>query len=205
MEYSYAFFEASAAYVRWRLGFAPEIAVILGSSLGPFAGEIEDPVVIDYCDIPHFLTSTVATHAGKLIGGTVAGKKVVCMSGRFHTYEGYSYEQLVLPIRIFKLLGVKATILTNAAGAINAAYRPGDVMVISDHIKLNGDSPPRRSRRTRGRSATISRAAMLSPNQNEIRAQRKVAVQRSAESAFMNTWPKSTPIRSGCAAITASD
>lgn len=143
MEYSYAFFEASAAYVRWRLGFAPEIAVILGSSLGPFAGEIEDPVVIDYCDIPHFLTSTVATHAGKLIGGTVAGKKVVCMSGRFHSYEGYDFEQLVIPVRLFKLLGCRAVILTNAAGGVNLSYKPGDVMILSDHIKFNGASPLR--------------------------------------------------------------
>ncbi len=143
MEYSYAFFEASADYVRRRLGFVPEIAVILGSSLGPFAGEIEDPVVIDYCDIPHFLTSTVATHAGKLIGGTVTGKKVVCMSGRFHSYEGYDFEQLVIPVRLFKLLGCRAVILTNAAGGVNLSYKPGDVMILNDHIKFNGASPLR--------------------------------------------------------------
>ena len=114
-----------------------------GSCLGPFADTIEDPIVIDYKDIPNFLVYTVASHAGKLIFGTVAGKKVVCMSGRFHSYEGYDFEQLVIPVRLFKLLGVKATILTNAAGAVNESYRPGDIMIVKDHIKLAGHSPLR--------------------------------------------------------------
>lgn len=143
MEYNYAYFRKSADYIRDIAGFDPEIALVLGSCLGPFAKRIEDPVVIDYKDIPNFLISTVNSHAGKLILGTVAGKKVVCMSGRFHTYEGYDFEQLVIPVRVFKCLGAKATILTNAAGAINTNYRPGDVMIIKDHIKLTGPSPLR--------------------------------------------------------------
>lgn len=143
MEYNYAFFKASADYVKSRVPYQPEVAIVLGSCLGPFADTIEDPIVIDYKDIPNFLVSTVASHAGKLIFGTVAGKKVVCMSGRFHTYEGYDFEQLVIPVRLFKLLGVKATILTNAAGAVNTGYRPGDIMIVSDHIKLAGHSPLR--------------------------------------------------------------
>ena len=143
MEYSYEFFKASADYVKSRVPYQPEVAIVLGSCLGPFADTIEDPIVIDYKDIPNFLVSTVASHAGKLIFGTVAGKKVVCMSGRFHTYEGYDFEQLVIPVRLFKLLGVKATILTNAAGAVNTGYRPGDIMIVSDHIKLAGHSPLR--------------------------------------------------------------
>lgn len=143
MEYDYAYFQKSADYILDRAGFIPEVAVILGSCLGPFAQRIADPVVIDYKDIPNFLVSTVSSHAGKLILGTVAGKKVVCMSGRFHTYEGYDFEQLVIPIRVFQCLGVKATVLTNAAGAINTDYRPGDVMIIKDHIKLTGASPLR--------------------------------------------------------------
>lgn len=98
---------------------------------------------MDYRDIPNFLVSTVASHAGKLIFGTVAGKKVVCMSGRFHSYEGYDFEQLVIPVRVMKLLGVEKLILTNAAGGVNTAYRPGDIMLLSDHIKLNGSSPLR--------------------------------------------------------------
>ena len=143
MEYTYEYFKKSADYVRQIVPYTPEIAIVLGSCLGPFADTIEDPIVIDYKDIPNFLVSTVASHAGKLIFGTVAGRKVVCMSGRFHSYEGYDFEQLVIPVRLFKLLGVKATILTNAAGAVNASYRPGDIMIVSDHIKLNGHSPLR--------------------------------------------------------------
>ena len=143
MAYTYEYFKKSADFLREKVDFTPEIAIVLGSCLGPFAQEIENPVVIDYKDIPNFLVSTVASHAGKLIFGTVAGKKVVCMSGRFHSYEGYDFEQLVIPVRVMKLLGVKTLILTNAAGAVNTSYRPGDVMLISDHLKLTGDSPLR--------------------------------------------------------------
>jgi len=141
--YSYGYFQKSADFLKSKVALAPEIAIVLGSCLGPFAEEIEDPVVVDYADIPNFLISTVASHAGKLIFGTICGRRVVCMSGRFHSYEGYDFEQLVIPVRVFKLLGVKTMILTNAAGAVNTGYRPGDVMVISDHIKLNGASPLR--------------------------------------------------------------
>lgn len=143
MEYTYEYFKKIADFLKEKVDYIPEIALILGSSLGPFAEQIENPIVIDYKDIPNFLVSTAPSHAGKMIFGTVCGRKVVCMAGRFHSYEGYSYEQLVLPIRVFKLLGVRTTIITNAAGAVNASYRPGDIMVISDHIKLNGDSPLR--------------------------------------------------------------
>ena len=143
MEYTLEYFQKSADYIRKIVPWTPEIAIVLGSALGPFANSIEDPIVIDYADIPNFLVSTVVGHAGKLIFGTVAGRRVVCMSGRFHSYEGYDFEQLVIPVRLFKLLGVKATILTNAAGAVNAEYRPGDVMIVSDHIKMTGPSPLR--------------------------------------------------------------
>lgn len=143
MPYTLDYFQKSADFLRARATGTPETAIVLGSCLGPFAQAIEDPVTVDYADIPHFLLSTVASHAGKLIFGTVSGKYVACMSGRFHSYEGYAFEQLVIPIRVLKLLGVKNVILTNAAGAVNRDYRPGDVMVIRDHIKLNGDSPLR--------------------------------------------------------------
>ncbi|MDO4356958.1 MAG: purine-nucleoside phosphorylase [Clostridia bacterium] len=143
MEYTFEYFQKSVDYLKQLVPYTPEVAIVLGSCLGPFADTIEDPIVVDYKDIPNFLVSTVASHAGKLIFGTVAGKKVVCMSGRFHSYEGYDFEQLVIPVRVFKLLGVKATILTNAAGAVNASYRPGDVMIVSDHIKMTGASPLR--------------------------------------------------------------
>lgn len=143
MAYTYDYFQKSVDFLKTKVDFVPEVAIILGSCLGPFAREIENPITVDYKDIPNFLVSTVSSHAGKLIFGTVAGKKVVCMSGRFHSYEGYDFEQLVIPIRVFKLLGVKTTILTNAAGAVNTGYRPGDVMLIADHIKLAGHSPLR--------------------------------------------------------------
>ncbi len=143
MDYTLEYFRESVDYIRKFVPWEPEIAVVLGSFLGPFADAVEDPIVIDYRDIPNFLVSTVKGHAGKLIFGTVAGRRVVCMSGRFHYYEGYDFEQLVIPIRLFKLLGVSATILTNAAGAVNAAYQPGDVMIVTDHIKLAGASPMR--------------------------------------------------------------
>ncbi len=143
MTYNYEYFKKSADFVRSKIDFQPEVAIILGSCLGCLSEEIENQVIIEYKDIPNFLLSTVDSHAGKLILGTIAGKKVVCMSGRFHYYEGYDFEQLTAPIRLFKLLGVNATILTNAAGAVNTQYKPGDVMVIKDHIKLMGSSPLR--------------------------------------------------------------
>lgn len=141
--YSLDWYRKSADYILEKTGRKPDIALILGSALGSLAAEIENPVVIDYADIPNFLVSTVESHAGKLICGTLRGKYVVCMSGRFHYYEGYEFEQLAAPIRVFKLLGARATILTNAAGAINMTYRVGDIVVVKDHIKLIGASPLR--------------------------------------------------------------
>lgn len=138
-----SYYEVSAAYLRTVVSQPPEIAIVLGSALGPFAKALEDPISVDYKDIPNFLTSTVASHAGKLIFGTVAGKRVVCMSGRFHYYEGYDFEQLAIPVRVLRLLGVRALIVTNAAGGVNLDYRPGDLMIIKDHIKLMGASPMR--------------------------------------------------------------
>ena len=143
MEYTYEYFEKSARYVREKIRFAPELGMILGSGCGPLATQIQDAVEIPYGQIPNFLRSTVATHAGKLICGKLGGKNVVCMSGRFHSYEGYDFEQLTAPIRLFKCLGCKAVILTNAAGGVNWDYKPGDVMIIADQIKLMGASPLR--------------------------------------------------------------
>lgn len=143
MDYNYDDFKESADYILNRIDFKPEIALILGSSLDKLAEEIENPVVIDYKDIPNYLVTTVESHAGKLILGELNGKKLVCMSGRFHYYEGYDFEQLVLPIRVFHLLGVKSLILTNAAGAVNKSYEVGDIMIIKDHIKLQAGSPVR--------------------------------------------------------------
>lgn len=143
MEYTYEYFKKSADYILDKIDFKPEIAIVLGSCLGSLADEIENKVVINYKDIPNFLTTSVDSHAGKLILGELSGKNVVCMSGRFHYYEGYEFEQLVAPVRVFKLLGVHSVILTNAAGAVNKDYKPGDIMIIKDHIKQMGSSPLR--------------------------------------------------------------
>jgi purine-nucleoside phosphorylase len=141
--YTYDYYKRSAEYILEKIDFKPEIGLVLGSALGSLSEEIEDKVVIEYKDIPNFLVSTVKSHAGKLILGKLRGKNIVCMSGRFHYYEGYDFEQLSIPIRVFKLLGVHTVILTNAAGAINTEYMPGDIMIIKDHIKLTGASPAR--------------------------------------------------------------
>ena len=143
MNEPFSFYRKIAEYVTQRAPFSPEIGLILGSGLSGLAQELEAPVEIPYAEIPGFLVSTAPGHAGKLIFGKVAGKRVVCMSGRFHYYEGYDFEQLSLPIRLFQLIGVKTAILTNAAGGVNESYRVGDVMLIADHIKLNGASPLR--------------------------------------------------------------
>ncbi len=136
-------YKKSADYLLERSGRKPEIGVILGSGLGHFGDTLEDRFEIDYRDIPNFLKSTALGHAGKMIFGKVSGREVVCMSGRFHYYEGYDFEELSIPVRVLKLLGIRALILTNAAGAVNADYRPGDIMLIRDHIKLMGASPMR--------------------------------------------------------------
>ncbi len=141
--FNYEYFKKSADYIQSKIGYKVDLALILGSCLGTLAEEIENPITIDYKDIPNFLISTVDSHAGKLIIGDLHGKKVVCMSGRFHYYEGYEFEQLVIPIRVFRLLGVETAILTNAAGAVNTSFKPGDIMIIKDHIKLMGASPLR--------------------------------------------------------------
>lgn len=145
MKYNFnlEYFEKSADYVKSKIDFKPQTALILGSALGSLASDIKNPVEIPYEDIPDFLVSTVKSHAGKLILGELYGRKVVCMSGRFHYYEGYDYDQLVAPVRLFKLLGVENMILTNAAGGINTGYKPGDLMIIRDHINLAGASPLR--------------------------------------------------------------
>ena len=141
--YTVEFFQKSADFLCSKVTIRPKVAMVLGSCLGDLSDLIEEQVVIDYQDIPNFLLSTVESHAGKLIFGKLAGREVVCMSGRFHYYEGYDFEQLVIPVRVFKLLGVETIILTNAAGGINEEFCAGDIMLICDHIKLMGASPLR--------------------------------------------------------------
>ncbi|SMP29551.1 purine-nucleoside phosphorylase [Laceyella tengchongensis] len=119
----------------------PVIGLILGSGLGDLANEIEDAVVVPYKEIPHFPESTVEGHAGQLVIGTLAGKPVVAMQGRFHFYEGYSQQEVVFPVYVLKALGVKCLIATNAAGGMNPAFLPGDLMVITDHLNFTGANP----------------------------------------------------------------
>lgn len=119
----------------------PEIAIVLGTGLGKLTEHISNAISIDYADIPHFPVATVEFHSGKLIYGTLGGKKVIVMQGRFHLYEGYSLEQITYPIRVFKLLNAKALLVSNAAGAINLDFKKGNLMLIDDHINLQGGSP----------------------------------------------------------------
>jgi len=120
---------------------APQVGIVLGSGLGNFSDEVEVEKEISYNDIPHFPVSTVEGHKGKLIFGNLSGKKVVCMAGRFHFYEGYDTEQVVLPIRVMKLLGIKALLLSNAAGGVNPNFNVGDLMIITDHVSFFTRNP----------------------------------------------------------------
>lgn len=119
----------------------PLVGIVLGSGLGNFTNEIKIEKEIAYGDIPNFPVSTVKGHNGKLIFGEVKGKKVVAMAGRFHYYEGYTTEDIILPIRVFKYLGIKTLLLSNAAGATNKTFNVGDLMIINDHISLFSPNP----------------------------------------------------------------
>lgn len=123
-------------YLHKRCSIVPEVGIILGSGLGNFTRDIKVDTEIPYTDIPHFPQSTVQGHQGKLIFGQINGKQVVAMAGRFHFYEGYTPQQIIFPVRIMHLLGVKTLLLSNAAGGINQDFSVGDLMIIQDHISL---------------------------------------------------------------------
>jgi len=131
----------AAEFIKSKIDFEPEVGIVLGSGLNSLADKIENPVIIDYKDIPSFPVSTAPGHKGRFVFGVLSGKKVVCMQGRFHFYEGWETKQIIMPIRVMKLLGVKTVILTNAAGGINLSFNVGDIMIISDHINLTGTNP----------------------------------------------------------------
>lgn len=128
--------KASAEYIKGRTAFEPEVGIILGTGLGGLVEHIEIVEAIPYVEIPNFPVSTVEGHSGRLIFGLLGGKKVVAMQGRFHYYEGYTAQQVVFPVRVMKLLGIKYLFVSNAAGSMNSTFRVGDVMVINDHINL---------------------------------------------------------------------
>jgi purine-nucleoside phosphorylase len=132
----------AAAFISGKIGGKrPAIGLILGSGLGDLAHQVEDAVYIDYHDIPHFPVSTVEGHAGRFAVGSLEGKPVIVMQGRFHYYEGYSMKMVVFPVYVMKRLGVQTLVITNAAGGMNRSYAPGDLMLLSDHINLTGDNP----------------------------------------------------------------
>lgn len=132
----------AADYVKEKLGDrAPKLAIVLGSGLGDLAETLTDTSVIDYCDIPHFPVSTVHGHKSRFIVGKLGEKEVLCMQGRFHYYEGYDLKQVTLPVRVMKLLGIESLILSNAAGGVNSSFKPGNLMLIKDHINLTGQNP----------------------------------------------------------------
>lgn len=141
MEQLLAKIKESAAYLNEKLTTTPKIGLILGSGLGELADEIEDAVKIPYGDIPHFPVSTVEGHAGQLVIGSLQGKPVVAMQGRFHYYEGYSMQVVTFPVRVMKQIGVELLLVTNACGGMNKAFAPGDLMVITDHLNMTGENP----------------------------------------------------------------
>jgi purine-nucleoside phosphorylase len=128
----------AVSFLRQQASVQPAVALILGSGLGELAEEVRDAVSIPYAQIPHFARSTVSGHAGRLLVGMLAAVPVVVMQGRFHFYEGYPPQVLTLPVRVMGALGAQTLLVTNAAGGLNPAYRPGDFMLISDHINLPG-------------------------------------------------------------------
>lgn len=130
-------YQESAEYLQQAIGdYRPDVLLILGSGLGQFGELVEDPIFVPYAEIPHFRHASAPGHKGRFVFGTIAGKRVAVMQGRIHLYEGYTPEEAVYGVRVMKLLGVKTMIVTNAGGAVNLSYKPGQIMLITDHILL---------------------------------------------------------------------
>jgi purine-nucleoside phosphorylase len=166
--------QAALAGVRRRCDFAPTIGVVLGSGLGPLAELVRPVADISTADIPNFPRSTVAGHEGRLILGTLERCPVVILKGRVHGYEGYDVEDVVLPVRLMAALGARGLVLTNAAGGVNRSFRAGDVMVIEDHINLQGQSPLRGPNVAEWGARFPDMSAVYSPRLREL-AQRCAA------------------------------
>ena len=144
MNHTFAQYQQSAEDIRARIGaFAPKVAMVLGSGLGFLGDIVENPIVVPYRDIIHFKASTAPGHKGQLVFGTLEGQKVAVMQGRMHHYEGYSYEEVSYGVRVLRLLGCDTLIVTNAAGCVNTAWKAGDLMLITDQIKMFSESPLR--------------------------------------------------------------
>ncbi len=138
MGYTFEAYREAADYILSRTSYRPRVAVTLGSGLAPLAEDVQSPDVFPYAEIPHFPRATVEGHPGRMILGTLDGVPVAVMQGRVHAYEGYSLQEVTFYVRVLKLMGVQTLILTNAAGGLNRAFRPGDLMVIEDHINFPG-------------------------------------------------------------------
>ena len=160
--------EHATRVIRARISVDPRIAIVLGSGLGGFADDFEEPEAIPYEEIPGFVRSTAEGHAGRLVVGKVDTVPVVAMQGRVHYYEGYSFEEVTFPVRTFKLLGIKTLILTNAAGGINVQLTQGALMVISDHLNLMGDNPLRGPNDERFGPRFPDMSAVYSPELQEL-------------------------------------
>lgn len=133
----------SAAAIRKRTGLVPACGIILGTGLNRLADEIADPCVIPYSEIPHFPEPTVASHKGRLLLGSLSGRPVALMQGRFHYYEGYELDVVTHPVRVMKELGIETLLVSNASGGVNPQFRAGDICIITDHINLTGHNPLR--------------------------------------------------------------
>ena len=144
MNYTFAQYQESADYIRSKIGaFAPKVAMILGSGLGYMGDIVENAIAVPYGEIPHFKASTAPGHKGRLVFGTLEGQPVAVMQGRMHHYEGYSYEEVAYAVRVLRLLGCDTLIVTNAAGCVNMNWKAGDLMLITDQIKIFMESPLR--------------------------------------------------------------
>ena len=142
MEYAFSQYQESAESLRARLGsFRPRCLLILGSGLGALGEVVEDAVCVPFEEVPHMKRSTAPDHKGRFVFGRLSGQPVAVMQGRLHTYEGWSFADVSFPVRVLRLLGAEAMIITNAAGAVNTAFSAGDIMLITDHMKLFGASP----------------------------------------------------------------
>ncbi|MEZ4633071.1 MAG: purine-nucleoside phosphorylase [Deinococcales bacterium] len=193
---------AAKDYIQGKSSLKPSIALILGSGLGGLVNAIENPISFDYGDIPHFPQTTALSHVGRLVLGELAGKTVIAMQGRLHYYEGHSMQNLTLPLRVMWALGAKTLIVTNAAGGLDPSFKPGDIMLLSDHIDLFGDNPlkgpndtrlgPRFSDMSDAYNKSLRQIALEAAHENHIPLQQGVYVgtsgpcfETSAERRYM--------------------
>ncbi len=210
--------QEAVRFIRTKTANAPAVGIILGTGLGALANDVAVETAIDYADIPNFPLATVEFHSGKLLFGTLAGKSVVVMQGRFHFYEGYSMQQVTFPVRVLHALGVRTLLVSNAAGGMNPDFQTSDLMVIDDHISLllpqnplTGPNPPEFGDRFPDmsepyRKTLINRAFALAPElgislrrgvyvsvtgpQLETRAEYRMLRQWGADAVGMSTVPE---------------